>query len=304
MPIHTVAILSPGDMGHAVAQLLREHKLRVVTCLAGRSLRTRALSNKAGVVDLPTLEELVRQSEVVLSITTSEAAPVICREVAEAMQATGRGLLFAECNAIAPQKVRGLEPLITQAGGRFVDASIIGSPPRGGRSPSAEGRSPRFYASGPHAGELEGLREFGLDVCNLGSEIGQASGIKMCYAAMTKGSAALYTELLMAAQMLGLWEPLIAEFQSGRRSGPYETMQGWIPSMPARARRWVSEMQEIEATFDYLGMTPRLFQGVADMYWLVGGTPLGEERPETRDRERTLQETVRLLAGFVQEAKG
>ena len=296
MPIHTVAILSPGDMGHAVAQLLREHELRVVTCLAGRSARTRALSNKAGVVDLPTLEELVRQSDVVLSITTSEAAPAICREVAEAMQATGRGLLFAECNAIAPQKSRELEPLITQAGGRYVDASIIGSPPRGGRSP-------RFYASGPYAGEMEGLREFGLDVRNLGPDIGQASGIKMCYAAMTKGSAALYTELLMAAQMMGLWEPLIAEFQSGRRSGPYETMEGWIPGMPAKARRWVSEMQEIEATFDYLGMTPRLFQGVADMYRLVGGTPLGEEKPETRDRERSLQETVRLLAEFVQEQK-
>ncbi len=297
MPFHTVAILSPGDMGHAVAQLLREHELRVVTCLAGRSARTRALSNKAGVADLPSMAELVRQSDVVLSITTSEAAPGVCQEVADALQATGRSLLFAECNAIAPQKARAMEPVITQAGGRFVDASIIGSPPRGGKSP-------RFYASGPYAGELEGLREFGLDVRNLGPDIGQGSGIKMCYAAMTKGSAALYTELLMAAQMLDLWEPLIAEFQSGRRAGPYEFMEGWIPGVPAKARRWVSEMQEIEATFDYLGMTPRLFQGVADMYRLIGGTPLGEEKPETRDRERSLQETVRLLAESVPEKGG
>ncbi|MSQ05652.1 MAG: NAD(P)-dependent oxidoreductase [Dehalococcoidia bacterium] len=294
MPIHTVAILSPGDMGHAVAQLLREHELRVVTCLAGRSARTRALSNKAGVADLPSMAELVRQSDVVLSITTSEAAPGVCQEVADAMQATGRSLLFAECNAIAPQKVRAMEPVITQAGGRFVDASIIGSPPRGGRSP-------RFYASGPRAEELEGLKEFGLDVRNLGPDIGQASAIKMCYAAMTKGSAALYTELLMAAQMLKLWEPLIAEFQSGRRSGPYEFMEGWIPGVPAKARRWVSEMQEIEATFDYLGMTPRLFQGVADMYRLAGATPLGDEKPESRDRERSLEETVRLLAESVRQ---
>ncbi len=297
MPIKTVAVLSPGDMGHAVAQLLREHELRVVTCLAGRSARTRALSNQAGVADVPNMAELVRQSDVVLSITTSEGAPSVCQEVAEAMRATGRSLLFAECNAIAPQKARALEPVITQAGGRFVDASIIGSPPKGGRSP-------RFYASGPHAGELEGLREFGLDVRNLGPDIGQASGIKMCYAAMTKGSAALYTELLMAAQMLDLWEPLVAEFQSGRRAGPYEFMESWIPGVPAKARRWVSEMQEIEATFDYLGMTPRLFQGVADMYRMIGGTPLGEEKPETRDRERSLQETVRLLAEFMQERSG
>ena len=35
MDINTVAILSPGDMGHAVGQLLREHELQVVTCLTG-----------------------------------------------------------------------------------------------------------------------------------------------------------------------------------------------------------------------------------------------------------------------------
>lgn len=223
MPVNTVAILSPGDMGHAVAQLLREHELRVVTCLAGRSARTLALSNKAGVVDLPSMAELVRQSDAVLSITTSEAATGVCQEVAQAMQATGRRLLFAECNAIAPQKARQMEPVITQAGGRFVDASIIGSPPRGGKSP-------RFYASGPHAGEMEGLKEFGLDVRNLGPDIGQASGIKMCYAAMTKGSAALYTELLMAPRCWTCGSPW---WRSSSRAGGRATTSSWSGGFPA-----------------------------------------------------------------------
>jgi hypothetical protein len=40
----------------------------------------------------------------------------------------------------------------------------------------------------------------------------------MCYAAMTKGSWALYTELLMAAELMGLTEPLMAEFQSGQQA--------------------------------------------------------------------------------------
>ena len=31
------------------------------------------------------------------------------------------------------------------------------------------------------------------------------------------------------------------------------------------------------------------------MYRLVGNTPLGEERPETRDMNRTLQQTVDQL---------
>ena len=134
----TVAILSPGDMGHAVGRWLREHELRVVTCLNGRSARTRALSEQAGIVDIPSLEEMVGQSGVILSITVSAAVPDVCGQVAQAIRATGARPLFGECNAVSPQLARRMEPIIADAGGRFVDASIIGSPPR-------DGSKPRFY---------------------------------------------------------------------------------------------------------------------------------------------------------------
>lgn len=292
MAIDTVGILSPGDMGHAVGQLLREHELRVITCLEGRSQRTKALSEKAGITDLPTLEDLVTQAQVVLSITVSESVPEVCRSVAGAIKATGADVLFAECNAVAPQVAQQMEPVITGAGGRFVDASIIGGPPR-------NGSSPRLYASGRYATELEELVGFGLDVRPIGPEVGQASGVKMCYAAMTKGSAALYSELLLAAEMMGLSEFVTAEF---RNSQPevLKRMERGVPGIPAKARRWVSEMQEIEATFDHLGLTPFIFRGVTEMYRMIGGTPLGEDTPETIDRDRSLQDTVRSLADWVQ----
>jgi 3-hydroxyisobutyrate dehydrogenase-like beta-hydroxyacid dehydrogenase len=282
-------------MGHAVGQLLQEHGLRVVTCLAGRTGRTRALAEKAGIVDIPDLDEMVKQSDVVLSITVSEVVPAVCESVADAIRATGSDVLFAECNAIAPQVARRMETVVETAGGRFVDASIIGGPPKGGSCP-------RFYASGPRVGELEQLREFGLDVRPMGPEIGQASGIKMCYAAMTKGSSALYAELLMAAELMGLSEHLREEF-IGSQPAIYKRMEGGLPGVPAKSRRWVSEMQEIEATFDHLGLTPFLFQGVADMYRLMGGTPLADETPETKDLNRTLEQTISQLADHV-EPKG
>ena len=59
-------------------------------------------------------------------------------------------------------------------------------------------------------------------------------------------------------------------------------------------------MEEIRDTFESLGMTPDLFEGVAEMYRLIGSTPLGEEFPETRDRDRTFTETIRELASHVQ----
>ena len=292
MAIETVAILSPGDMGHAVGQLLREHELRVVTCLTGRSGRTRTLSGQAGIIDVPNFEQMIEQSDVVLSITVSESAPVLAGSVADAVRATGTDLLFAECNAIAPQVAREIEPVITDSGARFVDASIIGGPPR-------NGSSPRFYTSGPRASELEQLRDFGLDVRNIGPDTGQASGIKMCYAAMTKGSSALYAQLLMAAELMGLSGHLKAEFQDGQ-GAVYQRMERGLPGIPAKSRRWVSEMEEIQDTFSGLGMTPHLFQGVADMYRLIGGTPLGDENPESRDRERSLEETINQLAAHVE----
>ena len=91
MSIETVAILSPGDMGHAVGQLLREHELRVVTCLAGRSQRTRDLSESAGITDVANLNDMVAQSQIILSISVSEMVPSICQKVAAAINTTQRG---------------------------------------------------------------------------------------------------------------------------------------------------------------------------------------------------------------------
>jgi 3-hydroxyisobutyrate dehydrogenase-like beta-hydroxyacid dehydrogenase len=292
MPISTVAILSPGDMGHAVGQRLKEHELDVITCLAGRSERTRALAEKAGIQDVATMEELVEQADLIMSMTVSAAVPSLCRQVADVIRATGADTLFAECNAISPQLTREMEPIITNAGGRFVDVSIIGGPPR-------PGYSPHFYVSGSQAPNFGEVGLFGLDVRLLDGEVGQASGIKMCYAAMTKGSWALYSQLLIAAELMGLTEPLLAEFQSGQ-SSVLERMKRTIPTVPPRARRWVSEMEEIRDTFDHLGLTPLLFQGVSDMYRFMGDTPLGEEFPESRDWERTFTETIRQLATYVE----
>ena len=109
MVIETLAILSPGDMGHAVGQLLREHELKVVTCLTGRSQRTKYLAELAGIADVPDLDDMVAQSQIILSISVSEMVPSICQQVADAIKATNTNVLFAECNAVAPQLSRRME---------------------------------------------------------------------------------------------------------------------------------------------------------------------------------------------------
>lgn len=289
--IQTIGIVSPGDMGHAVGRRLAQHGLRVVTSLQNRSERTSALATEAGIADVGSMHALVTEADAILSILVPAHAADAAREVAAALAETGADLLYADCNAIAPATVRQIAESIEGAGGRFVDASIIGPPPR-------EGASTRFYASGPHVGEFIALGDRGLDVRPLGDAVGQASAIKMCYAALTKGLTALGTELLTAASALGVADALREEFQSSQ-GALYERFQRGIPNMPAKSRRWVGEMEEIAATFASVGLTPNMLQGAADMYRFVGGTELADRNPEDPEPLPSLEEMIGQLAAYL-----
>ena len=285
---NTVGILSPGDMGHTVGDVLRQNDLRVITCLQGRSQRTQQLAKKAGTVDVPTYPQLVTEADLILSIMVPAQAGSAAAAVAQALQQTNATLTYADCNAIAPQTVCKLGEVITGAGGTFVDASIIGPPPR---HPGAT----RFYTSGPDLSLFSELNNHGLDVRPLSDEIGHASAIKMCYAALTKGLTALCTELLTAAQVLGVSEALTAEFQLSQ-SALFERMEKGLPGMPPKARRWIGEMEEISATFASVGLTPNILTGAADMYRFVGDTHLADLPPEARDQFPTLAGLIEILA--------
>ena len=59
MDLNTVALLSPGDMGHSVGAVLVANGLRVISCLEGRSERTRGLAEKAGIAAVNSYAEIV-----------------------------------------------------------------------------------------------------------------------------------------------------------------------------------------------------------------------------------------------------
>ncbi|MCY4568630.1 MAG: prephenate dehydrogenase/arogenate dehydrogenase family protein [Candidatus Poribacteria bacterium] len=286
--LSTVGILSPGDMGHTVGNVLRENGLRVITCLDGRSQRTRQLAEKAGIEDVPTYPQFVTEADLILSIMVPAQAMSAASVVAETLQQVDTTLTYTDCNAIAPQTVRKLGDIITSTGGTFVDASIIGPPPR---NPGAT----RFYTSGPDLSLFSDLNNYGLDVRAIGAEIGLASAIKMCYASLTKGLTALCTELLTAASVLGVSDALTAEFQLSQ-SALFERMERGLPGMPPKARRWIGEMEEISATFAHVGLTPNILTGAADMYRFVGDTHLADLPPEARDEFPTLAELIEILA--------
>ncbi len=288
MKIENVGLMSPGDMGQAVAMQIKAKGLNVYTALEQRSERTRVLAREAGITDVGTVARLVAECDVVLSIMNPGAAVDFAREASDALRASGRQTLIVDCNAIAPDTVREIAGLVEQAGGRFLDAGIIGPPPRGKAKTD-------LYVSGPGAADLEQLAGPQLVVHVIGEGIADASALKMCYGALNKGTQALWLEVLIAAERLGVAGILEQQLQQSQ-ADRYSWALSQFPILPPKAYRWVPEMLEISKTLGAAGITPKVFEGAADIYRFVAGTSLGKETPENRDKAREGKEVVRLLA--------
>ena len=274
LKLRTVGIMSPGDMGSAVGQVLAGHGLRVIAALGGRSARTRALAAEAGIADVGSLENLVREADLILSILVPDAAVEAAQQVAEAMKNTGAKPLYADCNSIALQSARKIDGLLQAVGTPFAEASIIGSPPR-------VPNKTRIYTSGPHAQEFAQLNQFGLVVRDLGPEPGKAKAIKICYSTVTKGTQALLTGSFVLGSRLGIFDVLVSELETSQKA-MLKFAQDGLQQMAPKAHRWVGEMNELAATYQALGLTPEMLAGAADMYRDVSRTALGRESPESQ----------------------
>jgi 3-hydroxyisobutyrate dehydrogenase-like beta-hydroxyacid dehydrogenase len=250
MAINAVAVVSTGDMGHAVGRALRERGLRVLTCLTGRSERTRGLASDGGIEDVPAIEDLVTQADVFLSIVPPSEAMSLAERVATALRSSGTSLLYVDCNAVSPNTTRRIGDTITTAGGRYVDGGIVGPPP-------TRAGSTRVFMSGSSASDVLELNGGDVEFISIGEGIDSASAMKMCYAAISKGTAAIWFESLIAAEALGVSHHIWKEL-SRSQAGSLPRIEQQIPGIPPKARRWVGEMEEIASTFAAVGMTPSI----------------------------------------------
>ena len=266
----TIAIMSPGEMGAAIGGILARHGQTVITTLADRGADTAARAAAAGIQDARDYRTLVGHAELVLSVLIPSAALEMAVRVATTAPPPP-GAVYVDCNAVAPQTSKAIEAIVTGAGYRYVDGGIIGPPPRDG-SPDT-----RLYVSGEDAEAVLELNGYGLDVRHVSPNVGDASALKMCYAAMTKGFTALATQLHTAAAALGVDAALREEFEFSQPALSERSAKG-IPGMVPKAHRWVGEMREIAVTFEACGLSPSMFDGAAETYAQVAAA--AGRRPE------------------------
>ncbi|KAK0389601.1 hypothetical protein NLU13_3176 [Sarocladium strictum] len=318
-----VGILSMGEMGVGIAKLLIAHGFPVATNCQGRSQDTIDRAREANVELLSSDLELVNQCQLILSVVPPRDAEATAQRVIDALSGGPKreDLYYADLNAVAPSTCRGIATTIEKARVpiRFIDGCIIGGPPRSKDAPDpgtnqtasddshASWKRPRIPVSGPDSlADLPDGAEV-ADVLNfrvISPSIGAASGLKMCFAAMTKGFTAIATQTFTTARSLGVADELHTEMAE-LIPRQLQIAEGSVPSMVPKAYRWVREMEEIAKTMEEDGgWTRGLFDGAAGIYREVASDlTLKEEKPGKRKRGTTIEEVATIMSEGLQKKK-
>jgi 3-hydroxyisobutyrate dehydrogenase-like beta-hydroxyacid dehydrogenase len=252
-----VAVIAPGMMGAAVGKRLVDNGVKVLTSLKGRSSETAERAKAAGMTTAT--DEEIAATDFILSILPPGDALSFAERFAPALAASNAKPVFVECNAINPTTVERVAAVIAPTSCPFVDAGIIGQPPKPGDA------GPRFYASGSVARRFAKLRDYGLDVRVLGGAMSAASALKMAYAGITKGTQAIGAAMMLAASRAGNADDLFAELQASQKE-LFPWLQRQLSMMPPKAYRWIAEMHEIAG---FVGEDPaahELYEGAAHFY--------------------------------------
>jgi 3-hydroxyisobutyrate dehydrogenase-like beta-hydroxyacid dehydrogenase len=234
----TVAIIAPGNMGAGVAARLAEHKVTVLTMLAGRSAASASRARAAGMKEAD--ERQLMEADFLLSIVPPGEALALAKRLAPLLAAASRKPVYVDCNAVSPATMTEIAETVSASAAPFAAAGIIGPPPKPGSNKT------KFYASGPAAPLFAGLNDHGLVVRPLDGPLTAASALKMSYAGITKGFTALGVAMMLAATREGAADALKTELAESQQA-----LLGWLtrqtPNMYAKAYRWVAELDEIAA---------------------------------------------------------
>jgi 3-hydroxyisobutyrate dehydrogenase-like beta-hydroxyacid dehydrogenase len=272
MTTQTVGILHPGQMGISVAAAAQNGGHTVYWASQDRSADTRARAEKHGLRDAGTLDKLCAACSVVISVCPPHAA----EEVAHAVVERGFRGLYVDANAISPQRAQRIATAVHEGGSVFVDGGIIGPP---AWKPDATW----LYLSGPDADKAAALFAAGpLQAVVMGEEPGRASALKMCYAANTKGTTALLTAVLGAAEALGVTAALQEQWRQ-EGSGLDVDAPHRARNVTSKAWRFAGEMDEIAATFEGAGMPGGFHAAAGDIYRRLAGFKDVAETPSLEE---------------------
>ena len=262
-----IGLLHPGAMGASIGAQLTSKTHTVLWWPEGRSGRSVKRAERAELTPSSQIDDWLT-ADYIISICPPAAAEAVAQSVID----WGYQGTFVEANAISPVRLRDISEKLEGSGVQVIDGSVIGGPVWPGEATL----STVLACSGKDADEFATLfEETGFEGRVVSAELGDASSLKMVFAALTKGSIALVAEILNVAEQLGVRSEL------EKLWGDQATQQrhSQVSTNAAKAWRFAGEMREISQTFSEAGAASGFHEAAAQVYDRLEGHKDWVERP-------------------------
>lgn len=232
-----IAILYPGDMGHAIAKELISANFRVISASNGRSTNTIERIKNAGIEDVKTLENIVKEADYIISLTNAEASISVAKSVAAEMELQKKYPVFIDMNSNNPETVSEIQKIITNTKGLFINAAVLGNS-------NKVATNAKIIVSGTNTKQFIDTIGQVFHVKNVGSDITSASAFKLLFAMVNKSMNGLFFETMIAASHYGFIDELNNELESFL-PGTYQDLVKTTPTYPQHIKRRITEMDEL-----------------------------------------------------------
>jgi len=254
MASKNILLLHPGNMGATIGACAAVSGAQVHWLSAQRSAASRARAEKAALIEAKDFGAAIKQSEIVLSICPPDAAMDVAKQVA----AQKFGGIYVDANAVSRATAEAIGKIVTASGASFVDGGIIGSPVK-------QAGTTRLYLSGEKAQEIAELFTGSmLDTRSIGTVPGEASALKVAYAAWTKGTDALILAIRALAAHEGVEDALLQEWRISQPALEKKCTQAAASAAP-KMWRYVGEMKEIAEAFEVAGLPGGFHNAAAEV---------------------------------------
>ncbi len=226
-----IGFLGFGEVAFTLATGLLNHGVDVLTCVEGRSLKTKKLAERAQLDLCKSNKELTESSDILISAVT----PLQAIKVAQEVGTYSKGI-YVDINNVSPSTVK--EALSCIKNKKTVDASVIGSVRK-------KGLKVHILASGHYADQFAELNQYGMNINVIGDEAGQASAVKMFRSSFTKGISALLFETLYSAYRMGIDKEVLKYIAETECEDFKDSAVSRIISSAVHSKRRAEEMEEV-----------------------------------------------------------
>jgi 3-hydroxyisobutyrate dehydrogenase-like beta-hydroxyacid dehydrogenase len=216
-------------------------------------------AQEAAVTLLPSQQELVESSEIVISAVSADQALPLAKVSRPFLK---QNQIYVDINAASPMTKTEANAIISPVAS-FVDAAVMGPVPTYGHkvpiSVSGEGAKAFFDAMAP----------YGMKLTLMAGPAGSASASKMFRSIFMKGFVALLLEMVFAGHEYGVEDDVLASVQETLTAGPFlKVINDLLARGVIHSARREHEMEEVIATLDSLHVDATMSKASkAKLHW-------------------------------------